>query len=71
MTEQLPLLMPDAARAERTLAQCRKRLAGRTRPDKRVAQPRVSVANLERAALAGLAMVYLISMAGTILRILR
>jgi hypothetical protein len=71
MTEQLRLLAPDPARAQRTLAQCREQLARRQARATQPAQPRLRVANFERAALAGLAVAYLISMASTVLRILR
>ena len=71
MTEQLPPLTPDPARAGRTLEQCRKRLARRRTPTNMPAPPRVPVATLERAAWSGFAMAYLLAMAGTVLRILR
>ena len=67
MTEQLPLLTPDAARATRTLERCRRKLVSGTR----ISQPNAQVARLEPAALIGLATAYVVAMAGTVIRILR
>jgi len=71
MTERLPRLTPNAARSQRTLAQCQKKLAGRRPPIQPAARQRAPVTNLERAALITLAAAFVVSMADTVLRIMR
>ena len=70
MIENLPLLTPDAARADRTLARCHESLASRRRRVEAASvQPRSFL--IERALVAGVCVVYLIAMAGDLARIYR
>ena len=71
MIDDLPLLAPDAARAARTRARCHDRLALRRQcaePRDQPANPKTVVA--ERLLFAGVCVVYLVSMAGTVLRLI-
>ena len=71
MIDDLPLLAPDAARRALTRARCHQRLAtrrqyieSRTQP----ANPKTVVA--ERLLFASVCVVYLIAMAGNVLRLI-
>jgi len=71
MIEDLPLLMPDAARSARTAAKCHDRLAARRQkpasPNRAGIDSRRRV--VERLLVAGFCVVYLIAMAGEVLAI--
>ena len=71
MIHDLPLLAPDAARGAETRTRCHHRLAARRQRlewRNRPAEPAAIVA--ERLLFAGVCMVYLISMAGNLLRMI-
>ena len=59
MIEDLAVLTPDASRSARTLERCRRRLA-----------PRPARLNLERAAFAGLCVLYLAAVALDVAKVL-
>lgn len=63
MIEQLPLLVPDPARRDRTRARCHKKLVHRGRPHGH--RPFV----LDRALLIGLGAIYLSSLAFNVMRV--
>ena len=68
MIENLPLLAPDSSRGARTMARCHDKLAAqRRRIEARNRPARPRGAAVERLLLAGLCVVYLISMAGNLL----
>ena len=69
MNEPLPLLAPDSARGERTRARCHDRLAARRRRVEARSRPNPGAVAVERLVLAGVCLVYLISMAGNVLRV--
>jgi len=70
MIETLPALTPDAARVARTMAKCHGTLAARRRREEaRSRRPSPRTFTAERLLLAGACVIYLISMAGNILRI--
>jgi hypothetical protein len=71
MIDDLPLLTPDASRRAGTLARCHDRLATRRRKIEarnRPSNPKVMAA--EFVVATGLCVVYLISMAGNVLRLI-
>lgn len=71
MTEQLPHLTPGAARAARTLARCHDKLAAqRARIEARNRPADPNTLATERLFLIGACAVYLVSMAGNIVRTL-
>lgn len=68
MTENLPFLTPDAARGERTMARCHGMLAARRSAAEVTARaPRPRPVAVERLLLAGVCIVYLVSMAANVL----
>jgi hypothetical protein len=70
MIETLPLLTPDAARGARTRARCHDVLAARRRRiEAQNRPPSPPALAAERLLVAGLCAIYLISMAGNVLRI--
>jgi hypothetical protein len=70
MTETLPRLAPDSSRGDRTRARCHVKLAARRqRLEARNGPPSRKTVAAERLLLAGVCLVYLISMAGNVLRI--
>jgi len=72
MNENLPLLAPDSSRGERTRARCHNRLgARRQRLEARKRRPNPAAVAMERLLLAGVCVVYLISMAGNVIGIAR
>lgn len=68
MIDRLPILQPDEARAARTLNRCHQALARRRIETMRPLQPKSVAA--ERAVLTGLGMVYLISIVGSVVRMI-
>lgn len=68
MTETLLILTPDPGRGAKTLARCHGKLAVRRRFAARNRRPNRRILTTERLLLTGLCVVYLISMAGNILR---
>ncbi len=71
MIETLPLLTPDASRSANTMARCHNRLAARRRRiEARSRPPSQRGVAMERLMLAGLCVVYLVSMAGDVLSII-
>lgn len=71
MIENLPLLAPDAARGARIMARCHHKLAAqRRRIEARNRPARPKEAAVERLLLAGLCVVYLLSMAGNVLALI-
>ena len=72
MNEHPPLLAPDSSRGERTGARCHDRLAARRqRLEVRKRRPSPAAIAVERLLLAGVCLVYLISMAGNVIGIVR
>lgn len=70
MTDNLPMLTPDAARGARTLARCHARLeAHRHELEAQAARANQRAATAERLILAGASLAYLVAMAGNVLRI--
>jgi hypothetical protein len=70
MMETLPRLAPDSSRGERTRARCHVKLAvRRPRPEALNRPPSPKNVVVERFLLAGVCLVYLVSMAGNVLRI--
>ena len=66
MIENLPVLMPDAARGAHTIARCHDRLAARRRRIEARTRPTTSrtAIKIERLLLAGVCVAYLVAMAG-------
>jgi hypothetical protein len=70
MIENLPLLAPNSKRREETIAHCHARLAARRRRDEaRKRPPSPGALGAERLIVAGLCVVYLITMADNLLTI--
>lgn len=69
MIENLPLLTPDTARSEVTLARCHDRLAARRRKIEARTRAPGRRARTERLLVAGLCVAYLIAMAGDLLTV--
>lgn len=70
MIENLPLLTPDASRAAATMSRCHNTLAARRRRiEARNRPPNLKAVAVERLLIAGLCVVYLVSMAGNVLQI--
>ena len=68
MIETLPTLTPDAARGAKTMARCQAKLAVRRRKEEaRNRRPAPRIVTAERLLLAGVCVMYLISMAGNVL----
>jgi hypothetical protein len=68
MIENLPLLTPDTSRSAKTVAHCHNRLAARRRKlEASHHRPSQRAAAVERLLLAGLCVVYLVSMADNLL----
>ena len=69
MITSLPVLESDDARTARTRARCHHRLAALRRRIESRQRPSPLALTAERVVIAGLCVVYLIAMAGNILRI--
>jgi hypothetical protein len=72
MIDDLPMLVPDAARGARTRARCHRTLAARRRHTEardRRADTKAVVA--ERLLFAGVCVIYIMSMTGNVLRLIR
>jgi hypothetical protein len=75
MIEHLPTLAPDPSRGARTLAKCHARLAAQRRRAEARSRERLSTVKtkpvlVEGLLLAGVSVVYLVSMAGNVVRLL-
>lgn len=71
MIEQLPLLIPDPARAQRVSENCHERLTQHRRRIEAAAKPvSPGILIIERALVAGLCALYLSSVARDIARLL-
>jgi len=76
MIEQLPSLTPDATRNARTLARCRQRITRRRQrhepasPERLEARRRAARYAVERNALLGFGVIYMSSVAFTVLQVL-
>ena len=69
MTEDLSLLAPDSSRGAQTVERCHKQLAIlRWQIEARNRRPNQKAVVVERLLLAGMCVVYLVSMAGNVLR---
>ena len=69
MNDNLPLLMPDAARSARTVARCHDALARRQRRVEAATRARAKALLVERLLVAGLSVVYLIAMANDLVNL--
>jgi hypothetical protein len=66
MIEHLPVLSPDTARVDRTVARCHDALARRRLRVEAAARRRARSYVIERAVVAGVSVIYLIAMAGDV-----
>lgn len=69
MNDTLPVLTPNQARTDRTLARCHDALARRRRRVEARAHLRSKSYLFERIVVAGVSVVYLIAVAGDILSV--